>query len=233
MNFSSPEAKEEYVHSVFTRIAKYYDTMNRVISFNQDNKWRRQAAQKTGVRPGHHVLDCCCGTGALTCMLVPLVGGEGRVVGIDFTEEMLELARKKCPKAEFVQGNALDLPFEDCSFDAATMAFALRNLADQNKAIEEMVRVVKPGGRVVILELNRPSMPVFKQVFNFYFNKIVPFLRKMRKGSADSYVYLPQSYSFLPPPGELLETMQQAGLKETGMQEMTGGVTAVFWGTKI
>ena len=233
MDFPSPEAKEKYVHSVFTRIAKYYDCMNRIISFNQDRKWRREAARKMGILPGQVVLDCCCGTGALTCMLLPLVGEKGKVVGIDFTKEMLTVARKNCPQAEYIQGNVLDLPFSDNGFDAVAMAFGLRNLAHQEKAVQEMVRVVKPGGRVVILELNRPNMPVFKQVFNVYFNYIVPFLGKLRKGSGDSYIYLPQSYSFLPPPEELLNTMKQAGLENTGIYKMTWGVTAVFWGEKI
>ena len=232
MDFPTPEAKEKYVHSVFSRIAGCYDTMNKIISFNQDRTWRRKAALKTGALPGHVLLDCCCGTGALTSLLVPMVGSKGKVTGLDFCEEMLARAKKNCPGANFIQGNASALPFPKDTFDASTMAFALRNLGDQDKAIKEMVRVVKPGGRVVILELNRPSIPVFKQVFTLYFNKIVPFLGKFRKGSGDSYLYLPQSYAFLPPPGELLETMKQAGLKDTGMQEMTGGVTAIFWGTK-
>lgn len=231
--FSTPQEKEQYVHSVFTRIAGYYDTMNKLISFNQDRTWRRKAALKTGALPGHVLLDCCCGTGALTGMLVPMAGERGRVIGIDFCREMLAVARDKCPGAEFVHGNVMDLPFPDNSFDAATMGFALRNLADQNRAVQEMARVVKPGGRIVILELNRPSMPGFKQAFNFYFNYIVPFLGKLRKGSGNSYLYLPQSYAFLPPPGELLEKMKQAGIKATGMQEMTGGVTALFWGRVV
>lgn len=232
MNFSSPEAKEKYIHSVFTRIAEYYDGMNRIISFNQDRKWRMEAARKMCILPGQVVLDCCCGTGALTCMLLPLVRENGKVIGIDFTVEMLKIAKAKCPEAEYIHGNVLNLPFADNSFDAAAMAFALRNLANQEMAIREMVRVVKTGGSVVILELNRPSMFVFKQVFNLYFNHAVPFLGKLMKDSADSYIYLPQSYSFLPSPDELLGTMEQAGLQNMRMQEMTGGVTAVFWGTK-
>lgn len=233
MNFSSPKEKEQYIHSVFGRIARYYDRMNKIISFNQDQKWRRNAARKTGAVRGQKLLDCACGTGALTCMLLSLVGEDGEVVGIDFSEEMLAQAKEKCPQAQYIVGNVEDLPFADNYFHGATMSFALRNLANQDRAIQEMVRVVRPGGRVVILELNRPTMPVFKQAFSLYFNYIVPFLGRLKRGSADSYLYLPQSYSFLPPPEELLNTMEQSGLTDTGMEEMTGGVTAVFWGTKV
>lgn len=231
MKFSSPEDKELYIHSVFSRIAGVYDTMNKLISFNQDRAWRKKAALKTGIRPGDTVLDCCCGTGALTCQLVPLAGEKGKVVGIDFVEEMLERAKKNCPGADFILGNVLDLPFDANSFNAAAMAFALRNVAHSQKALEEMVRVVEPGGKVVILELNRPSIPVFKHLFNLYFNHIVPFLGSRKSGHSDPYIYLPSSYSFLPPPGELLKSMQQAGLTETGVTEMTGGVVALYWGT--
>ncbi len=233
MEFSSPQDKEQYIHSVFQRIARYYDLMNQIISFNQDQKWRRKAAAKTGVSSGQWIIDCACGTGALTCMLLQLVGDGGKAVGIDFSREMIALATKKCPRVEYIEGNVIDLPFPDNTFHAATMGFALRNLADHRKAIQEMVRVVKPGGKVVILELNRPTIPVFKQAFGLYFNYVVPFIGKLMKGSADSYLYLPQSYSFLPFPEELLATMEQAGLTNTGMEQMTGGVTAVFWGNKI
>lgn len=232
MNFSSPQDKEQYVHSTFQRIAGYYDMMNKIISFNQDQKWRRKAAAKTAGCPGQLILDCACGTGTLTCMLRPLVGEEGKVVGIDFSSEMLALAEEKCPRAEYVEGSILDLPFPDNTFHAAIMGFALRNLVDQNKAIQEMVRVVKPGGRVVILELNRPTIPVFKQAFGLYFNYLVPLLGKLLKGSANPYLYLSQSYSFLPVPEKLLQVMEQSGLTNTQMEQMTAGVTAVFWGIK-
>lgn len=231
MDFSSPEAKERYVHDLFSRIAGCYDTVNKIISFNQERAWRRKAASMTGAMPGHRVLDCCCGTGALTSQLVHLVGESGRITGIDFCDKMLALAGKNCPRAVFLKGNVMDLPFPEDCFQAAIMGFALRNVADPGKAVQEMARVVEPGGRVVILELNRPRIPVFKEVFNFYFNRLVPVMGKLKSGFGDPYVYLPSSYSFLPQPGEITDMMSQAGLRDTGMEEMTGGVVALFWGT--
>jgi demethylmenaquinone methyltransferase/2-methoxy-6-polyprenyl-1,4-benzoquinol methylase len=229
--FSSPEEKEQYVLNLFSRIAGCYDTMNKIMSFNLDTAWRKAAAVKTGVLPGDAVLDCCCGTGALTSQLLPLVGEKGRVVGIDFCKEMLSRARENCPGAHYVEGNVLDMPFPDNSFDASVMGFALRNVRDPIKAFKEMARVVKPGGKVVILDLSRPSLPVFKQLFRLYVNHIIPFLGARKSGFTDPYKYLAHSIFLLPPPGEILDSMAQASLKDTNMQEMTGGAVVLFWGT--
>lgn len=216
--------------SLFGRIAGRYDTMNTLLSLNMDRRWRRQAALKTGLLPGGHALDCCCGTGPLTRELIQLTGEKGTVVGIDFCPEMLSRAKKNCPQAHFIQGNAMELPFPDNVFDASISGFALRNVADQFKAVREMARVAAPGGRVVILELNRPYIPVFKQVFNLYFNHLVPLVGSIGSGGDDAYLYLARSYSLLPSPDEIMEMLRQAGAVEVGMETMTGGVVAIFWG---
>ncbi len=231
MYFSSREEKEKYVQSLFSRIAECYDLINKLISFNQDDGWRKKAVQKTGLLPGSSVLDCCCGTGAMSVELFPLAGEDGTVVGLDFCEEMLSLAKQKCRGGHFIKGNVLDLPFPDNTFEAAIMGFALRNLADPVRAVQEMVRVVAPGGMVVILELNRPGIPVFRQLFGLYFNYLVPFIGSRVSGFQDPYSYLPRSYSFLPSPVEIMDYLREAGAKDVGLQPMTGGVVALYWGS--
>jgi len=236
MEFASDLEKENYIRSIFSKIAGCYDLINSVMSFNQDRRWRRFAAEKTRVRPGQRVLDSCCGTGRLTCELARMVGSGGRAVGVDFCEAMLAQARKMFKNSKnisFVSGNALALPFPDNSFHAATMGFALRNVADAKKAVYELVRVVVPGGRVVILELNRPSLPVFREAFAVYLNFFVPLIGSLGSGLWEPYRYLPGSYSFLPEPGEIIAFMEKAGTAGIGFQELTGGVVAVYWGVVL
>lgn len=232
MNFSNPQEKESYVQSVFSRIASRYDFLNSLMSFRMDCSWRRRAAEKARLLPGDKALDCCCGTGSMSRELMSLVGTQGKVVGVDFCDEMLSLARRRNPGTQFVKCNTLDLPFSDNSFNASIMGFALRNVADPAKAIREMVRVVDAGGRIVVLELNRPSIPVFKQAFNLYFSRLVPFIGSLGSGHYDPYLYLARSYSMLPEPGEIMGIFQEAGMKDVHMEEMTGGVVALYWGEK-
>ena len=167
----------------------------------------------------------------MSAELLGLVGEEGTVVGLDFCEKMLSLAKQKCRGGHFIKGNVLNLPFPDDTFEASIMSFALRNLADPVRAAQEMVRVVSPGGKVVILELNRPGIPVFKQLFGLYFNHLVPFIGSRMSGYTDPYSYLPRSYSFLPSPVEIMDCLRKAGAKDVGLQPMTGGVVALYWGS--
>ena len=236
MEFSDRFAKEEYVRDIFSRIAGRYDLINRIISLNMDGGWRKAAAAEFGSVRGCRLLDCCCGTGSLTQELSVLVGKTGEVTGVDFSPEMLDRARGKCrdlANVRFFHGDVLNLPFKNSTFHGAASAFALRNLTSIPRALEEMARVVIPGGKVVILELNRPSRPVFKQGFSVYFNRIVPILGSLLSGSGHAYRYLPQSYHFLPQPEDLMSKMCSAGVEDVRYRTMAGGAVALYRGKAV
>ncbi|MHB9094050.1 MAG: demethylmenaquinone methyltransferase [Eubacteriales bacterium] len=230
--------KEEYVHSIFSAIAKKYDTLNTVLSLNQDKYWRKFTVEQTGLETGGTVLDVCCGTGMITRELAKKVGPTGKVVGLDFCQEMLDIAKEALKgssyenNVEYVQGNAMELPFPDNTFDSATIGFGLRNVPDMPKTVREMARVVKPGGRVVCLEFSKPTVPVFKQVYNFYFNKWVPFLGKLGVGTEGPYRYLHNSWKAFPHQKELRDEFTRQGLQEATFYELTGGVVSVHLGVK-
>lgn len=229
--------KEEYVHDIFSSIAHRYDLLNTTLSFNRDKYWRRFAVSKTGLKEKGSAIDVCCGTGMLTMELAKIAGTEGRVVGLDFCEKMLSKAvdnnnKKGFNNIELVKGNAIDLPFEDNTFDCATIGFALRNVPDLDKTISEMIRVVKPGGKVVSLELSKPSTPVFKQLYYLYFNHMVPLLGKFGVGKDGPYSYLPNSVKIFPHQKEIKKLFSQLGLKNVIYYELTGGIVSVHVGQK-
>lgn len=232
-------SKEEYVHALFSSIAHRYDLLNTLLSFNQDKYWRRFAAAQTGLQPGGHGLDVCCGTGMLTVELARLAGPRGYIVGLDFCEKMLERAAENIRKTPYAQqirlvnGNAVALPFPDNTFDCATIGFALRNVPDVYRTITEMARVVKPGGKVVSLELSKPSMPVFKQLYYLYFNYVVPFLGRLGVGFDGPYSYLPRSLKEFPHQRELQKIFFEAGLRNVKFYELTGGIVSVHVGTVV
>ncbi|MDN5348179.1 MAG: demethylmenaquinone methyltransferase / 2-methoxy-6-polyprenyl,4-benzoquinol methylase [Clostridia bacterium] len=231
-------SKEEYVRQIFDRIAPRYDLMNTLLSFNRDKAWRRVAVKLSGARPGFKVLDVCCGTGMLTLELARAVSPGGKVTGLDFSPAMLAIARERVRSSpfgrsiEFIQGNAMSLPFPEGSFDCATIAFALRNVPDIEGALLEMKRVLRPGGRLVSLELAKPSWPLFKQIYYLYFDRLVPLLGKWGSGADGPYSYLPRSLKAFPHQRELLETFNNIGLIDTVCLELTGGIAAVHVGTK-
>ena len=230
--------KEEFVHGVFSTIAHRYDLMNTTLSFNRDKYWRRFTVRKTGLTPGGTALDVACGTGMLSIELAKVIGNSGRVVGLDFCENMLEIARKNIEKTPFqknielVQGNAMALPFPDNTFDCATIGLALRNVPDVEKCISEMRRVVKPGGRVISLELAKPSAPVFKQLYYLYFEQLVPLLGKMGVGKDGPYQWLPNSLKVFPHQSVIRDIFTKVGLQGAVYHELTGGIVAVHVGTK-
>ncbi|GAW91887.1 demethylmenaquinone methyltransferase [Calderihabitans maritimus] len=232
------KSKEEYVHALFSSIAHRYDLLNTLLSFNRDRYWRYFAVKQTGLRPGGKGLDVCCGTGKLAIEQAKVVGPAGKVVGLDFCENMLEVGKKNVARTpyrdiiEFVQGNAIDLPFPDNTFDCATIGFALRNVPDIEKTISEMMRVVRPGGKVVSLELAKPSLPVFKQLYYFYFNRLVPFLGRLGVGLEGPYSYLPNSLKSFPHQEEIRQLFAGVGLEDARYYELTGGIVAVHVGTK-
>lgn len=232
-----PEGKERYVHDMFRRIAKRYDLVNRLLSFRSDVRWRRLAADAAALLPGDTALDVATGTGDLAFELARRVGPTGRVVGVDFVEEMLAIAREKARRlpdfanCEFQQANAMELPFEDGTFAAATIGFALRNVRDIAGCLAEMRRVVRPGGRVVSLELSKPVWPIFRQLYYVYFYRIVPIIGRLAQGVDGPYTYLPNSLTHFPDQEGVAEIMRKIGLKDVWYRNLTGGVAAIHVGT--
>lgn len=230
------EERERYVQDLFRRVAPKYDFLNRLLSFRRDVAWRRFTARKAGLEPGGSVLDVATGTGDLAFDLAEVVGSTGRVVGLDFTEEMLVRARAKADKlgladvCRFVQGNALELPFEGAQFDAATIAFGLRNVVDRERCLLEMRRVVKPGGRVLVLEFSQPVWPVFRQVYLLYFRHILPFIGRLVQGDADTYRYLPETVLAFPDQEALAANMRNLGFHNVHYYNLTGGICCLHIG---
>jgi len=231
-------SKEDYVNNIFSTIARRYDLLNSVLSFNQDKRWRRFAVARGRISPGEKVLDVCCGTGMFALEAARAVGPNGRVVGLDLNNDMLEVARQNLqghPEAgriELIEGNAMDLPFADHSFDAATIGFALRNVPDITKTLQEMLRVVRPGGRVINLELAKPSALGFKQAYYLYFNHLVPILGRLGIGRSGPYSYLPASLKDFPHQREIQRLFIKIGMPQTSCDELTGGIVAVHVGVK-
>lgn len=230
--------KEEYVHSIFSAIAHRYDLLNTVLSFNRDKYWRRFAVSKCNLKSGGIGLDVACGTGMLCIEQAKAVGHSGKIIGVDYCENMLSVGQQNIASTEFKdiiqlkQGNAIALPFEDNVFDCATIGFALRNVPDIEKTISEMRRVVKPGGKVVSLELSKPSMPVFKQMYYLYFERLLPMIGKLGVGKDGPYSYLPQSLKIFPHQKEVRDLFEQVGLRDADYFELTGGIVTVHVGTK-
>jgi demethylmenaquinone methyltransferase / 2-methoxy-6-polyprenyl-1,4-benzoquinol methylase len=214
----------EGVRKMFDRIAPVYDAMNRLMTAGLDRRWRRETAAGV-VRPGDRVLDVCCGTGDLA-LAAAEVGG--KITGLDFSEAMLERARAKEPAIEWVSGDALALPFADDSFEAVTIGFGLRNLADAEQGLAEMRRVLSPGGRVAILEITRPR-GVLAPFFRFWFDGVIPLAGKVLPGGS-AYSYLPASVRRFPDPQGLAKLMDDAGFEEIRWRLFAGGIVALHRG---
>ena len=231
---SSDMAREAGVRTMFDRIAGRYDLMNSVMSAGLHHRWRARAVELARVGPGARALDVCCGTGDLALALAQAVGTGGEVVGLDFSEPMLEHARAKTAargiEVEYVHGNALELPFEDESFDAATVGFGIRNVVDLTRALAELRRVVRPGGRVVVLEITTPERPPLSWFYAWWFDRIVPLLGAVT-GEQDAYSYLPESVKRFPPAAGLAKRMYDGGLRDVRYLILAGGIVAVHAGT--
>jgi demethylmenaquinone methyltransferase/2-methoxy-6-polyprenyl-1,4-benzoquinol methylase len=223
--------EEQQVEAMFDRIAGVYDRMNRVMTAGLDARWRERAVDLAAVGRGGRALDVACGTGDLALELARRVGDEGEVVGCDFSERMLELARAKAPAQRFEQANALELPYPDDTFDAATVGFGARNFSDLPRGLREMARVVRPGGRVVVLEITTPQRPPLSWFYSVWFDRIVPALGKVT-GQADAYSYLPDSVRRFPGPEALAGLLSGAGLVNIRWILTAGGIIAIHVGER-
>ena len=212
---------------MFDRIAGVYDLMNSVMTVGMHQRWRERAVELARVAPGSRALDVATGTGDLA---VALREAGAEVVGCDFSEEMLERARRKEPSVPFEWADALDLPYEDDSFDAATVGFGARNFSDLSRGLREMARVVRPGGRVVVLEITEPQKPPLSTFFALWFDRVVPALGRLA-GDEAAYSYLPSSVKRFPGPEALAGELAAAGLDEIRWVLTAGGIIAIHAGT--
>jgi demethylmenaquinone methyltransferase/2-methoxy-6-polyprenyl-1,4-benzoquinol methylase len=223
------------VRGMFDRIAGVYDLMNSAMTAGLHHQWRERAVDRAEVGPGGDALDVCCGTGDLALALRRRIGPDGRVVGCDFSEPMLQLAREKSGEeglaVEFGWADALDLPYGDESFDAVTIGFGARNLADLERGLAEMTRVLRPGGRLVILEITRPRREPLSSFYSLWFDRLVPVLGAVA-GDQDAYSYLPESVRSFPEPEELAAMLDRVGLERIRWLLLAGGIIAIHSATR-
>jgi ubiquinone/menaquinone biosynthesis methyltransferases len=225
LSVASGSLEPEQVRTMFDRIAPVYDRMNRLMTGGLDRRWRDATARRV-IQPGDTVLDAACGTGDLA--LADLRAGAARVVGVDFSEQMLERAARKSSAIEWVQGDLCKLPFADGSFQAVTIGFGLRNVADKEDALRELRRVLAPGGRLGILEITRARGPL-APFFRIWFEGLVPLAGKLLPGGS-AYAYLPASVRRFPAPKELAAQIAQAGFGDVRYRLLAGGIMALHVG---
>lgn len=232
------EEKVDRVADVFHSVANKYDVMNDLMSFGIHRLWKRFTIELSGVRSGHQVLDVAGGTGDLSLAFSRLVGQRGQVILSDINASMLNVGRDRLldkgvsSNIDFVQANAECLPFADNSFDCITIAFGLRNVTDKDAALRSLTRVLKPGGRLLVLEFSKPNNPLFSKIYDTYSFSLLPAIGKVVAGDADSYRYLAESIRMHPDQETLKGMMEQAGLARCEYHNMTGGVVAIHKGIK-
>ncbi|MFD2445859.1 demethylmenaquinone methyltransferase [Bacillus sp. CGMCC 1.16607] len=231
------QSKEERVHHVFEKIYDNYDKMNSVISFQQHIRWRKDTMKRMNVKPNSKALDVCCGTADWTIALANATGSNGEVVGLDFSENMLKIGHKKVNElglkhVKLIHGNAMELPFDDNSFDYVTIGFGLRNVPDYLQVLREMNRVLKPGGMAVCLETSQPTMIGFKQLYYFYFRFVMPAFGKLFAKSYKEYSWLQESARDFPGMKQLASMFENAGFKNVYYKPYSLGVAAVHIGYK-
>jgi demethylmenaquinone methyltransferase/2-methoxy-6-polyprenyl-1,4-benzoquinol methylase len=221
------------VRAMFSGIASRYDLLNHVLSMNIDKRWRKLVRKKLQAileRPDANVLDVACGTGDLSIELQS--HAKARVIGTDFCRPMLTVAAEKAETIPFVEGDAMNLGFADNAFDAVTIAFGLRNLSNFADGLSELHRILRPGGKLAVLEFSAPIVPGFRQAFNFYFTRILPRIGGAVSGSRGAYEYLPDSVSKFPDQKRLAALMSETGFDDVEYTNLTGGIAAIHIGTK-
>lgn len=241
MQSSTPtlDKSSERVRDMFAQIAPRYDLLNHVLSLNIDKRWRAKTLKKLNLQPGVPVLDVCTGTGDLALAISRKLGEDTEVVGTDFCPQMLDIAREKQSRAipdhelRFLEADTQNLPFSDNYFQCVSVAFGLRNVNDTLKGLREMIRVARPGGTIAVLEFSKPTMFGLKQVYNAYFQYVLPRIgQAMAKNDRSAYEYLPQSVQQFPSGEALANVMRQAGLENVQLLPMTLGVVTLYVGTK-
>ncbi len=231
--------KARRVAGVFDSVASRYDIMNDVMSFGIHRLWKRLTIELSAVRAGQSVLDLAAGTGDLTMRLAERVGEQGRVVMSDINASMLQRGRDRLvdngfvANIDYVRADAESLPFPDNSFDCATMAFGLRNVTNKDAALESLYHVLKPGGRLLVLEFSKPTLPVIKPLYDAYSFRILPLMGKLIAGDTDSYRYLAESIRMHPDQGALKKMMQQAGFERCDYLNLSCGIVALHRGYKL
>jgi demethylmenaquinone methyltransferase/2-methoxy-6-polyprenyl-1,4-benzoquinol methylase len=232
------DSKEALVADVFHSVASKYDIMNDMMSGGIHRIWKRFTIELSAVRTGQTVLDIAGGTGDLAARFTRLVGQEGKVILADINESMLRVGRDKltnngvCGNIDYVQANAEHLPFEDDSIDCITIAFGLRNVTHKDRALESMLRVLKPGGRLLVLEFSKPLNPLLSKLYDTYSFSVIPQLGKLITGDEDSYRYLAESIRMHPDQEKLRDMMEDAGFTSCEYHNMTGGIVALHKGIK-
>jgi demethylmenaquinone methyltransferase/2-methoxy-6-polyprenyl-1,4-benzoquinol methylase len=231
--------KVNMVKDVFQSVAAKYDIMNDLMSLGIHRLWKRYTIDCSGVRAGHKVLDLAGGTGDLTAKFSRIVGDKGHVILADINDAMLKVGRDKLRdmgivgNVDYVQANAEELPFPDNTFDIITIAFGLRNVTDKDKALASMYRVLKPGGRLLVLEFSKPNNELLSKVYDTYSFHLLPKIGQLVANDADSYQYLAESIRMHPAQEVLKEMMEAAGFEQTTYQNLTGGIVALHRGFKF
>ena len=235
---SSTEARANAVREMFSSIAHRYDFLNRLLSFRQDVRWRKKAVASLGPLSGRTFLDIACGTGDLSIAIAEAGGESASVVGGDFSPEMVEIGLQKVEtknlagRVRLERADALSLPYPDNSFDGVTCAFGVRNFADLDRGLKEMARVIKPGGRMVILEFTTPTSPLMAFFYRLYFTRVLPAIGGVVSGKRSAYEYLPDSVYKFPSPPELAEKIKSAGMASVSFAPLTFGICGIHSGTK-
>jgi len=232
----STESRDKFVQHIFTIVAPYVDALSHGFSLGLDRGWRRKAVALSGIRSGDKVLDICAGTGELAFALLPAVGPTGSVMATDFCENMLAFARKKqgdgSRNITFQVADAKSLPFPDSSFDAVTVGFGMRNIPDTVLALQEVRRVLKPGGRFICLELTKPQSPLLGRLYNWYLSRFMPFVSNLVMKSSAPYLYLPRSIEAFYQPPEFREVIARNGFGDVTVDSLTLGIATVYRAAK-
>nr|WP_253201739.1 bifunctional demethylmenaquinone methyltransferase/2-methoxy-6-polyprenyl-1,4-benzoquinol methylase UbiE [Clostridium sp. DSM 17811] len=226
------------IHDIFSSIAPKYDKLNTLLTLNIDKLWRKKAINLCAIKENDKVLDLCCGTCKMIELECKAVGVNTIVIGLDFNKAMLDVGYKKLNKSlinykfDLIQGDVMDLPFADNIFQTITIAFGLRNVPDKIKAISEMYRVLKPGGKVVCLELSKPKIPVLKTIYNLYFNFVLPFVGYLGTHDKAAYYYLRNSVNDFMTKDQLQCEFEQIGFESSGFKSLTFGIASIHYGIK-